>query len=143
LTKRDRQAAEYASEKDTNIHEIVKHDGSLWTLNKSPTIDPDRCVGTCANCMHWIARDAGDDTQTFGDCHRVMHYAGGSREKGFRDNQSIHDEPAVVVDGSGYFARLRTKANFSCILWEQNTTQDHVNVYYKWYREQAFDVEDE
>ena len=70
----------------------------------------------CGNCQHWSA--AVNDRE-FGQCLRVLHQDGDPPEKGWGDSESIHDEPAVVVDGSGYYAALRTKPTFCCSLWEE------------------------
>jgi predicted nucleic acid-binding Zn ribbon protein len=35
------------------------------------------------------------------------------------DAESVLEHPAVVIDGSGYYAALKTQASFSCCLWEQ------------------------
>ena len=87
--------------------------------------NPDRkevqsVVVLCESCRHW-----GNDgeTGTFRDCLRVKHdfayvSEGEERYRSEEDEESIHDESAVVCDGSGYSARLRTKASFGCVLHE-------------------------
>ena len=77
-------------------------------------------VMRCESCRHW-----GNDgeTGTFRDCLRVKHdFAYVSEEderyRSEKDEENIHDESAVVCDGSGYSARLRTKGSFGCVLHE-------------------------
>ena len=80
----------------------------------------------CETCKHWGPLDpsdtAGYERKTdFGLCGRVRHdedYLSSGQEPYKGCDESIFDEPAVVIDGSGYHAQLRTKADFCCCLWE-------------------------
>lgn len=82
-------------------------------------------MNRCGDCKFWGRK--GEDGK-FRSCTGVIH-----------DESSIHDEevgdwmdeeykesvirinalPAVVVDGSGYFAALKTKEDFGCVLFER------------------------
>lgn len=46
-------------------------------------------------------------------CLRIIH-----GNKGTGDGPSASDEPAMVLDGSGYAASLWTLPTFSCAAWE-------------------------
>ena len=79
----------------------------------------------CGTCRHWKAIDysvtAGRDRHTdFRVCDRVLHDAEyeSSGNACPSDTESVFDELAVTIDGSGYTAELRTKADFGCVLWE-------------------------
>lgn len=69
----------------------------------------------CGNCKHrgdeplergW----GGGGISTFYECKRVSHDQGEQYKEGAR---------AVVIDGSGYHARLCVENTFWCLLWEQ------------------------
>jgi hypothetical protein len=75
----------------------------------------------CETCRHW--GDKSDGNARFRTCLRIQHDDRGEsrlqeRSEYVPDAESIFDEPAVTVDGSDYFAALRTKADFCCSLWE-------------------------
>lgn len=75
----------------------------------------------CGDCKFWGGeRDVpGDD---FRECTAVVHSGD------CWDTQSINimdrdpDATAVVVDGSGYFAALKTKDDFGCVLFKANAS---------------------
>lgn len=71
----------------------------------------------CGTCKHWKPFDPmkyhEKNMAGFGRCERI----------GFADDDGIPLEQrsswiACTVDGSGYFAALRTKESFGCVLHE-------------------------
>ncbi len=81
-------------------------------------------MGTCLTCRFWsqldpviyycadVAHDCGDGHELpHGKCVRIIH---GNKGR----VQGSVDEPAMVLDGSGYSATLRTLPTFGCSLHE-------------------------
>ena len=67
----------------------------------------------CSTCKFWTLPEQDDND--VGTCKAVVH------ETKYRlyDFEDVFDIPlAFVVDGSGYFAALKTKGDFSCCLHE-------------------------
>jgi hypothetical protein len=78
----------------------------------------DKCCGTC---RHWGSED--DGWKRFRKCQEIRHdehgESGDNQKSEFvADDESIFDDEAVVVDGSGYFAALKTQEDFYCSLWQ-------------------------
>ena len=81
---------------------------------------------TCGSCKHWDTKDHDAlKEMDVGVCGRVPHMERNPwPEDGLAyiddpgEPPRYGDEPAHVVDGSDYFAALRTKENFGCVLWE-------------------------
>lgn len=86
----------------------------------------------CGTCKYWGNRD--DEGLSHRACRAVIHdrdcetdpLAGEPIEERdwLTDEQkaaliAIRDRPAVVLDGSGYFAALKTRESFGCILHEE------------------------
>jgi len=75
----------------------------------------------CETCRHWgMDRDSG---KQFRECQRIQHDTDDEswddkRYEHATDEESVFDDPAVTIDGSGYWAALRTKCDFCCSLWE-------------------------
>lgn len=70
-------------------------------------------MNTCGTCKHWRPYERlGDDpgyAPGFGTCGAVqMHPV----------REATDSWLACVVDASDYFAALRTRDSFGCILWE-------------------------
>lgn len=92
-------------------------------------------MGTCGDCKSWgvIKKESGaTDTQS-GDwrqCGRFVHDVRGDTEDwrdGFENDsdekekariRATRKELAVVQDGSGYFAALKSRADFGCVMFE-------------------------
>jgi hypothetical protein len=85
------------------------------------------CLVTCDSCKHfgepdplhaWVELEDDDEERASGhhECLRVLHGNAGGRETFER-----FEQPAVVVDGSGYVARLRVLPTFGCVLWESKS----------------------
>ncbi len=76
---------------------------------------------TCKTCKHW--KNFNDrhriENDKFKECSRIKFDRASSSSDSHDDQDSIFDEPAVTVDGSGYFAALHTQENFGCSLHEQ------------------------
>ena len=83
---------------------------------------------TCGTCKHWgRSKDAGE---VFRPCQAVIHDEWSQSGTGVDlDADWLDDEEraeiiafrklkAVVVDGSGYLAALRTQEDFGCVLHE-------------------------
>lgn len=92
----------------------------------------------CQDCAHWGApdeRERGADVRT---CKAVPHDTNGAHMYDPVDWDWLReDDPdefrrlftfsmalAVVVDGSGYSARLRTRAAFGCVLFAPPPQED-------------------
>lgn len=77
---------------------------------------------TCKTCKHWKKPKAIDvENDRFKICGRIKfdaNYDSSYATKRELDEESVFDEPAVTVDGSGYFAELRTQESFGCTLHE-------------------------
>lgn len=77
----------------------------------------------CGNCAFWGRHptDPGstDYPKEFRQCTAIIH--GNGHNIPFDDNfqRILTPHKAVAVDGSGYFAALRTKEDFACILFDQ------------------------
>lgn len=77
---------------------------------------------TCGTCR-WLGREypllwsgEGEDEPTgHRRCLRVIHGNDCSAD----ETASRRNEPAAVVDGSGYAASLVVLPSFSCALWER------------------------
>ena len=48
-------------------------------------------------------------------CVRIIH----GNDYNPQTDAALPDQVAVVVDGSGYAARLAVKPDFGCVLWEE------------------------
>lgn len=97
---------------------------------------------TCATCRFMAADRYGIDGSSSGHntCVRIIHgnagsgyyincpvYDDGTRESADEEaNARVHPnkEPAAVLDGSGYAARLVVLPSFGCILHEDRPTSD-------------------
>jgi hypothetical protein len=73
---------------------------------------------TCGTCKHWKRVDAEStdiEDPRYGQCEAIPR-----AEYEWDEDLDIHvvkgDWQAVAVDGSGYFAALRTRESFGCIL---------------------------
>ena len=72
----------------------------------------------CGNCKHWGNKEEEKENEMFRTCQAVIHDNNGFTE-GFRTDLKFRKaHKAVVLDGSGYFAALRTRDDFGCVLWE-------------------------
>jgi len=74
--------------------------------------------GQCVTCKHW--GNAEDEGKLFRECQRILHdvVQASDCDEFSRDPENVLEETAVVIDGSGYFARLRSKADFGCVMHE-------------------------
>lgn len=78
----------------------------------------------CENCKFWEfprTRSCGND-KTYGECKAIPH----NDNYRFDYHNDEEDDPdtfniplACVVDGDGYYAGLRTQADFYCCLYEE------------------------
>ena len=73
---------------------------------------------TCATCR-FMAADRGEEGmrggETHSSCVRIIH-GNSCMGDGY---PNVKAEPAVVVDGSGYAARLCVLPTFGCVLHEE------------------------
>lgn len=94
----------------------------------------------CATCEHWKAADPFDwqyDKIQFAVCKRIRQREDieTSAINAMADpedrwsaagelaiEQAFRASLAIAVDGSGYYAAVRTAPDFGCILWEEKTT---------------------
>jgi len=80
-------------------------------------------VNNCKNCKYFgdqIHAYYGKESPTgFHKCEAISH--------GFMDGAELLDnnDKATVVDGSGYFAAIRVKEDFGCVLFEEKQTGKH------------------
>jgi hypothetical protein len=74
--------------------------------------------GQCVTCKHW--GNAKDEGKLFRECQRIVQDRDQASDcdEFSTDPENVLDETAVVIDGSGYFAKLRSKANFGCVMHE-------------------------
>jgi hypothetical protein len=90
-------------------------------------------VKACLTCRHWGRPDEREEGKQFRECQKIPHAESGTDvwwEPGDevhvpsdrQDRDSVLESPAVTVDGSGYFAALRTQATFHCSLYEPPAT---------------------
>ena len=86
----------------------------------------------CGDCKFW---GKPGDTEVFRPCGGVIHderSRHNEEEDEFWDSEmglqignineqirDINSRPAVVIDGSGCFAALKTKEDFGCVLFER------------------------
>ena len=79
----------------------------------------------CGTCRHWKPPAESDQPVTFtshtdeptdyGECKAIEH----DTEWGWNESLALTKKAsAMVLDGSGYFAALRSRAEFGCVLWE-------------------------
>lgn len=72
----------------------------------------------CGTCKHWTPYQAGDSATGFGTCGKAEMHDSWEHGPG-RPQSDIADKWLMcVIDGSGYFAALKTKESFGCILHE-------------------------
>lgn len=80
---------------------------------------------TCGNCMFW---GKPGETEMFRQCNGVIHderSRHNDTEEEWKEDwhnqqiRHINSLSAVVVDGSGYFAALKTKEDFGCTLFRE------------------------
>jgi len=88
-------------------------------------------LGRCETCLHWkaVEPDHAFDKLVMGRCVAIRQ-----REDIIEPAQKIDDwaareaeeerlmllEKAIAVDGSGYYAAVRTQGSFGCILHDQS-----------------------
>lgn len=80
----------------------------------------------CENCKFWKPPNPEEDWEcdengdvihdNYGSCNKVYHK---NSYKNEHDPDAFEVELAHVVDGSGYFAELRTLPDFYCCLYEE------------------------
>lgn len=79
----------------------------------------------CGNCRFWGAED--DNTGTYRQCEAILcdeyGHAGTKVEswmqpKDLELHKKINAQKAVAVDASGFWAALRTRDDFGCVLWQ-------------------------
>lgn len=68
-------------------------------------------MSNCKTCKYWKQKD---ETQKFAPCDRVPM---GPFDRDY-ESEDIHDELAFVEDGSDYYAKFITAADFGCVLHE-------------------------
>jgi hypothetical protein len=87
-------------------------------------------MSNCKTCQ-WFGEKVEDEDLHV--CERIR----GPRDWGYRwqddkrvrfyeDTDEVFDEPAEVMDGSGYTATLRVKPDFGCVLWEAKEEKEVV-----------------
>lgn len=65
----------------------------------------------CETCRYWGHEDGSEKGEKFRTCRKIPH---GNSD----DQESVIESPAFTIDGSGYYAALRTNGDFCCSLWE-------------------------
>lgn len=68
----------------------------------------------CKTCKYWETER--QNLPNTGACRRIPGPDDLDRKRS--NSEDIHDELAIVEDGSGYYAALITKGDFGCILHE-------------------------
>jgi hypothetical protein len=73
-------------------------------------------VKRCGNCAHWKEVDRFG----VGTCDAVKHDVEGGETYDYDSDSAeeiaSNNDLAFVVDGSGYYAALKTRENFGCAL---------------------------
>ncbi len=79
-------------------------------------------MNNCKDCK-WFGRKVEDKDLHL--CQRVRgpqdweyRWQGDERVRFYEDTDEVFDQPAEVMDGSGYMATLFVTPNFGCVLWE-------------------------
>lgn len=84
-------------------------------------------MNRCGDCKFW-GKESESVTREFRSCTGIIHDGYDRNAVGKEDLDdrvdielvvNIQSRPAVVVDGSGYFAALKTKEDFGCVLFER------------------------
>lgn len=79
----------------------------------------------CSTCKYWVAPDpepwmTDELDMTFGKCVKTKHDQEVCKWSDDYDWVIVDKElTAVVQDGSGYMARLLTKADHGCTMWSE------------------------
>lgn len=89
-------------------------------------------MSRCETCRFWSRAGEGwrvshgDETNDWKDirsqhrlCAQVIHANAGDY-----DRSTIETALAIVTDGSGYAAALRTLPTFGCVLWEAEPAEE-------------------
>lgn len=86
---------------------------------------------TCANCRYWIKPEIGDyeleenePDMHHGKCLAAKFHDG--TEGTDDENESIRSSKMIVMDGSGYMAKLKTKSTHYCNEWELQDAQHDI-----------------
>lgn len=90
-------------------------------------------MNLCGNCKFW--GKVGDQPQNgFKTCQAVIHGRGGyvfeeqsefdccvidESDSFIKEQIELRQKKALAVDGSGYYAAIKTKDDFGCVLFEQ------------------------
>ena len=72
-------------------------------------------MNNCGNCKFWGEKI--DEDQEYKWCKRILD---GSSISVTVFEQKIKEELAYTMDGDDYQSALITKAEFGCVLWEEN-----------------------
>jgi hypothetical protein len=96
-------------------------------------------VNTCGSCAHWGDKNKPDEDPMFRACQAVVHDKEWATGKDGHQNQAEEDDfdferdvaadikaeikavrkhLAVVQDGSGFYAALKVREDFGCVLWK-------------------------
>ena len=70
---------------------------------------------TCETCKFW--GDEDDKNNLFRECQAINHQASYDPYEENSDS-ALEDQLAITIDGSGYFAAIKTQADFGCVLHE-------------------------
>jgi hypothetical protein len=81
---------------------------------------------TCGTCPFWTGREALSEAgEAFRQCQRLVHdqnrdVDGYDREEepAIARQTTLRRELAVLQDGSGYYAAIKCRADFGCVLHE-------------------------
>jgi hypothetical protein len=91
---------------------------------------------TCGSCKHWGKQDEVESSLKAGfkKCYRIIHDEHSDTDD-YKDDVYDKDDPydaqfiarmnatrkelAVVKDGSGYYAALKCREDFGCVLHEE------------------------
>lgn len=79
-------------------------------------------VNTCGTCRFWGSGDRAE-TERFRECTAIIH------DRGYPVSPNTDCDPnfadahcATAVDGSGYYAAVRCRADFGCVLHQLRGT---------------------
>lgn len=81
-------------------------------------------MSKCGDCKYWGRTSTEIQDGVWRECGRIHFDETNSCRNDLDDesefDQTIRHELAVTRDGSGYFAAIKCREDFGCVLWEPN-----------------------
>lgn len=93
--------------------------------------------GRCSSCSHWSNAEADwqFDELVMGSCAAIKQrediiepardaFPDDWDARVVEEGRLLKAEKAIAVDGSGYYAAIRTAPDFGCVLWQAAASDD-------------------